>query len=48
MVQADRLVGGLDGVVGVEDTALPKKGTAWVGVAPQLRLRWARTPTAGP
>ena len=35
MVQADRLVGGPDAVPIVDDTALPKKGTAWVGVAPQ-------------
>lgn len=33
--QADRLVGGLGGVLIVDDTALPKKGTASVGVAPQ-------------
>ena len=35
MVQADRLVGGPDAVPIVHDTALPKKGTASVGVAPQ-------------
>lgn len=34
-VQADRLVGGLDSVLIVDDTALPKKGAASVGVAPQ-------------
>ena len=33
--QADRLVGGLDAVVIIDDTALPKKGTASVGMAPQ-------------
>ena len=35
LVQADRLVGGPDAVLIVDDTALPKKGTASVGVAPQ-------------
>jgi SRSO17 transposase len=33
--QADRLVGGDDAVLVIEDTALPKKGTASVGVAGQ-------------
>ena len=33
--QADRLVGGRDAYLVVDDTALPKKGTASVGVAPQ-------------
>ena len=33
--QADRLVGGDDAVLVVDDTALPKKGTASVGVAAQ-------------
>jgi SRSO17 transposase len=35
LAQADRLVGGPDAVLVVDDTALPKKGTASVGVAPQ-------------
>ena len=35
VAQADRLVGGPDAVLIVDDTALPKKGTASVGVAPQ-------------
>ena len=35
MAQADRLVGGLDAVLIIDDTALPKKGTASIGVAPQ-------------
>src|SRR4030088_3836470 len=35
LVQADRLVGGSDAVVVIDDTALPKKGTHSVGVAPQ-------------
>src|SRR6185437_9198481 len=33
--QADRLVGGDDAVLVVDDMGLPKKGTASVGVAPQ-------------
>jgi SRSO17 transposase len=35
LVQADRLVGGGDAVLVVDDTAIPKKGTHSVGVAPQ-------------
>ena len=35
LAQAGRLVGGPDGVLIVDDTALPKKGTASVGVASQ-------------
>ncbi len=35
LVQADRLVGGADAVLVIDDTALPKKGTHSVGVAPQ-------------
>jgi SRSO17 transposase len=35
LVQADRLVGGPDAVLVIDDTAIPKKGTASVGVAPQ-------------
>jgi SRSO17 transposase len=35
LAQADRLVGGPEAVLIVDDTALPKKGTASVGVAPQ-------------
>ena len=33
--QADRLVGGTDAVLVVDDTGVPKKGTRSVGVAPQ-------------
>ena len=33
--QADKLVGGADAVLVVDDTTLPKKGTHSVGVAPQ-------------
>jgi SRSO17 transposase len=35
LAQADRLVGGPDAVLIVDDTALPKKGAVSVGVAPQ-------------
>ena len=35
LVQADRLVGGGDAVLVIDDTALPKKGRHSVGVAPQ-------------
>ena len=34
-MQADRLVGGADAVLAIDDTALPKKGAHLVGVAPQ-------------
>lgn len=34
-VQADKLVGGPKAVLVIDDTALPKKGTRSVGVAPQ-------------
>src|SRR6476646_2536467 len=35
LVQADRLVGGKDAVLVIDDTAMPKKGDRSVGVAPQ-------------
>lgn len=35
LAQADRLVGGPEAYLVIDDTALPKKGTASVGVAPQ-------------
>jgi SRSO17 transposase len=35
LIQVDRLVGGSDAVLVIDDTALPKKGNHSVGVAPQ-------------
>ena len=35
VVQADKLVGGSDAVLVIDDTAIPKKGAHSVGVAPQ-------------
>jgi SRSO17 transposase len=35
LIQADRLVGGSDAVLVIDDTALPKKGDHSAGVAPQ-------------
>src|SRR5437867_2231173 len=35
LVQADRLVGGSDAILVIDDTALPKKGDRSVGVAAQ-------------
>ena len=35
LIQADRLVGGSDAVLVIDNTALPKKGEHSVGVAPQ-------------
>ena len=35
LIQADKLVGGRDAVLVIDDTAVLKKGTHSVGVAPQ-------------
>src|SRR3974377_1215715 len=43
LVQADRLVGGNDAGVVVDDTAIPKKGTYSVGVAPQYASALGKT-----
>ena len=43
LVQADRLVGGGDAVLVIDDTALPKKGTHSVGVAAQYASALGKT-----
>lgn len=43
MQEADRLVGGRDAFLIVDDTALPKKGTRSVGVAPQYASALGKT-----
>jgi len=42
-VQADKLVGGADAFLVIDDTALPKKGTHSVGVAPQYASALGKT-----
>ena len=43
LVQADKLVGGGDAVLVIDDTAIPKKGTHSVGVAPQYASALGKT-----
>jgi SRSO17 transposase len=43
LVQADRLVGGSDAVLVINDTAMPKKGTHSVGVAAQYTSALGKT-----
>ena len=43
LVQADRLIGGSDAVLVIDDTAIPKKGTHSVGVAPQYASALGKT-----
>ena len=43
LVQADKLVGGSDAVLVIDDTAIPKKGTCSVGVAPQYASALGKT-----
>src|SRR6201987_3567976 len=43
LVQADRLVGGSDAVLVIDDTALPKKGSHSVGVAAQYASALGKT-----
>jgi hypothetical protein len=50
LIQADRLVGGKDAVLVVDDTAMPKKGDRSVGVAPRgpsQRSPWRRSSRDG-
>lgn len=43
LYEADRLVGGADAILVVDDTALPKKGNNSVGVAPQYATTLGKT-----
>ena len=43
LIQADRLVGGSDAVLAIDDTAVPKKGTHSVGVAAQYASALGKT-----
>src|SRR5712672_2677246 len=43
LIQADRLVGGSDAVLVIDDTAVPKKGDRSVGVAPQYASSLGKT-----
>jgi SRSO17 transposase len=43
LVQADRIVGGSDAVLVIDDTAIPKKGTHSVGVAAQYASALGKT-----
>jgi SRSO17 transposase len=43
LVQADRLVGGKDAVLVIDDTSMPKKGDRSVGVAPQYASTLGKT-----
>src|SRR5450830_1780544 len=43
LVQADRLVGGNDAVLVIDDTSMPKKGDRSVGVAPQYASALGKT-----
>jgi SRSO17 transposase len=45
LIQADRLVGGQDSVLIIDDTALPKKGKRSFGVAPQYASALGKTVT---
>ena len=43
LIQADRLVGGKDAVLVIDDTTMPKKGDRSVGVAPQYASTLGKT-----
>jgi SRSO17 transposase len=43
LIQANRLVGGKDAVLVIDDTAMPKKGECSVGVAPQYASALGKT-----
>jgi SRSO17 transposase len=43
LVQSDRLVGGSDAVLVIDDTSIPKKGAHSVGVAPQYASALGKT-----
>ena len=47
-LQADKLVGGADAFLVIDDTTLPKKGTHSVGSRRNMRRPWARRPIAKP
>ena len=47
LIQADRLVGGSDAVLVIDDTAVPKKGTHSVGVAAQYASALGKTGDSG-
>jgi len=46
LVQADKLVGGSDAVLVIDDTAMPKKGEHSVGVAAQYASVLGKTANA--
>ena len=48
LVQADKLVGGSEAVLVIDDTAIPKKGTHSVGVAPQYASALGKTSNCQP
>jgi SRSO17 transposase len=43
LVQADRLVGGKDSVLVIDDTSMPQKGDRSIGVAPQYASTLGKT-----